>query len=85
MSDQRPLDYAASGVDIDRSDDVKHRIRSVVESTFTAGARGAFGGFGGMFRIPADFQRLVEIGAKDVEARVRDFQRLVAFDAEIPA
>ena len=42
MSDQRPLDYAASGVDIDRSDDVKHRIRAVVESTFPAGARGAF-------------------------------------------
>ena len=39
-----PLDYAAAGVDIDRSDDVKQRIRAVVESTFTAGARGAFGG-----------------------------------------
>ncbi|MBW8769405.1 MAG: phosphoribosylformylglycinamidine cyclo-ligase [Gemmatimonadetes bacterium] len=65
MSDQRPLDYAASGVDIDRSDDVKHRIRSVVESTFTAGARGAFGGFGGMFRIPADFQRPVLVSSAD--------------------
>ena len=59
MSDEQPLDYAAAGVDIDRSDSVKHRIRAVVESTFTAGARGAFGGFGGMFRIPADFRRLV--------------------------
>jgi phosphoribosylformylglycinamidine cyclo-ligase len=65
VSDQRPLDYAASGVDIDRSDDVKHRIRSVVESTFTAGARGAFGGFGGMFRIPADFQRPVLVSSAD--------------------
>ena len=65
MSDQRPLDYAASGVDIDRSDDVKHRIRAVVESTFTAGARGAFGGFGGMFRIPADFQRPVLVSSAD--------------------
>ena len=65
MSDQKPLDYAASGVDIDRSDDVKHRIRAVVESTFTAGARGAFGGFGGMFRIPAGFQRPVLVSSAD--------------------
>ena len=65
MSDQRPLDYASSGVDIDRSDDVKHRIRTVVESTFTAGARGAFGGFGSMFRIPADFQRPVLVSSAD--------------------
>jgi phosphoribosylformylglycinamidine cyclo-ligase len=65
VSDQRPLDYASSGVDIDRSDDVKHRIRSVVESTFTAGARGAFGGFGGMFRIPAGFQRPVLVSSAD--------------------
>jgi phosphoribosylformylglycinamidine cyclo-ligase len=65
VSDQRPLDYAACGVDIDRSDDVKHRIRAVVESTFTAGARGAFGGFGGMFRIPADFQRPVLVSSAD--------------------
>jgi phosphoribosylformylglycinamidine cyclo-ligase len=65
VSDKKPLDYAASGVDIDRSDDVKHRIRAVVESTFTAGARGAFGGFGGMFRIPADFQRPVLVSSAD--------------------
>jgi len=65
MSDQRPLDYAASGVDIDRSDAVKRRIRAVVESTFTAGARGSFGGFGGMFRIPADFQRPVLVSSAD--------------------
>lgn len=65
MSDERPLDYASAGVDIDRSDSVKHRIRAVVESTFTAGARGAFGGFGGMFRIPADFQRPVLVSSAD--------------------
>ena len=65
MSDEQPLDYAAAGVDIDRSDSVKQRIRAVVESTFTAGARGAFGGFGGMFRIPADFQRPVLVSSAD--------------------
>jgi phosphoribosylformylglycinamidine cyclo-ligase len=65
MSDEQPLDYAAAGVDIGRSDSVKQRIRAVVESTFTAGARGSFGGFGGMFRIPADFQRPVLVSSAD--------------------
>jgi phosphoribosylformylglycinamidine cyclo-ligase len=65
VTDERPLDYASAGVDIDRSDSVKQRIRAVVESTFTAGARGAFGGFGGMFRIPADFQRPVLVSSAD--------------------
>lgn len=65
MTDEGRLDYASSGVDIERSDDVKKRIRSVVESTFTAGARGAFGGFGGMFRIPAEAQRPVLVASAD--------------------
>ncbi|MDB4915820.1 MAG: phosphoribosylformylglycinamidine cyclo-ligase [Gemmatimonadetes bacterium] len=65
MTENEGLDYASSGVDIDRSDDVKRRIRSVVESTFTAGARGAFGGFGGMFRIPAEAQRPVLVASAD--------------------
>ena len=65
MTDEKGLDYASSGVDIERSDAVKRRIRSVVESTFTAGARGAFGGFGGMFRIPAEAQRPVLVASAD--------------------
>jgi phosphoribosylformylglycinamidine cyclo-ligase len=59
------LDYASAGVDIERSDAVKRRIRTVVESTFTAGARGAFGGFGGMFRIPAEARRPVLVSSAD--------------------
>jgi phosphoribosylformylglycinamidine cyclo-ligase len=46
------LDYRSAGVDIDAADDAKARIRRHVESTLTAGARGTFGGFGGMFRMP---------------------------------
>ncbi len=65
MSADDGLEYADAGVDIDRSDAVKRRIRSVVESTFTAGARGAFGGFGGMHRIPATFQRPVLVSSAD--------------------
>jgi phosphoribosylformylglycinamidine cyclo-ligase len=65
VSGEGPLDYSRAGVDIDRSDAVKRRIRSVVESTFTAGARGAFGGFGGMYRIPADVRRPVLVASAD--------------------
>jgi phosphoribosylformylglycinamidine cyclo-ligase len=65
VSGDAPLDYSAAGVDLDRSDAVKRRIRSVVESTFTAGARGAFGGFGGMYRIPAEARRPVLVASAD--------------------
>ena len=46
------LSYGDAGVSIDAADEAKSRIRALVESTFTAGARGGFGGFGGMFRVP---------------------------------
>ena len=65
MSDDTPLDYSSAGVDLGRSDAVKRRIRAVVESTFTAGARGAFGGFGGMYRIPAELRRPVLVASAD--------------------
>ena len=59
------LDYRAAGVDIDAAEDSKERIRRHVESTFTAGARGAFGGFGGMFRMPAGARRPVLVASAD--------------------
>ena len=59
------LDYRAAGVDIDAADDAKARIRRLVESTFTAGALGRFGGFGGMFRMPAEFRRPVLVASAD--------------------
>jgi phosphoribosylformylglycinamidine cyclo-ligase len=78
VSDEKRLDYAGSGVDIERSDAVKRRIRAVVESTFTAGARGGFGGFGGMFRIPAEARRPVLVSSADgVGTKLR-----VAIDAD---
>jgi phosphoribosylformylglycinamidine cyclo-ligase len=60
-----PLDYRAAGVDIDAADDAKWRIKRLVESTFTAGTRGAFGGFGGMFRVPADVKRPLLVASAD--------------------
>ena len=60
-----PLDYRAAGVDIEAADDAKTRIRKLVESTFTGGARGKFGGFGGMFRVPADARSPLLVASAD--------------------
>lgn len=60
-----PMDYRSSGVDIDAGDDAKRRIRELVESTYTAGVRGAFGAFGGMFRIPDDVPRPLLVASAD--------------------
>jgi phosphoribosylformylglycinamidine cyclo-ligase len=59
------ISYRAAGVDIEAADDAKGRIKRLVESTFTAGARGAFGGFGGMFRVPADARRPLLVASAD--------------------
>ena len=64
MSDDA-LTYAAAGVDIAAAEDSKHRIKRLVESTFTAGARGAFGGFGGMFRVPEGVRRPLLVSSAD--------------------
>ena len=68
MNDSRgggALDYRAAGVNIEAADDAKTRIKRLVESTFTAGARGGFGGFGGMFRMPADAKQPVLVASAD--------------------
>src|SRR5690606_22077008 len=60
-----PLDYRSAGVDIDSANEARDRIRALVESTFTEGARGRFGGFGGMFRMPSDARRPVLVASAD--------------------
>ena len=60
-----PLDYRDAGVDIDAADEAKYRIKALVESTFTAGARGGFGGFGGHFRVPAGMRAPVLVSSAD--------------------
>ena len=60
-----PLDYRGAGVDIDAAEDAKGRIKRLVESTFTAGARGAFGGFGGMFRVPPEAKKPLLVASAD--------------------
>jgi phosphoribosylformylglycinamidine cyclo-ligase len=76
-----PLDYRSAGVDIDAAEESKNRIKSLVESTFTAGTRGAFGGFGGMFKMPEGMRSPLLVSSADgvgtkiklaVEADVHD-------------
>ena len=63
--DGESLSYRSAGVDIDAANESKHRIRRLVESTFTAGVRGAFGGFGGMFRMPAGARAPLLVSSSD--------------------
>ena len=61
------MDYRSAGVDIDAAEDAKERYRRLVESTRTAGAVGAFGSFGGLFRAPVG-QSLARLAQADVDA-----------------
>lgn len=63
--EEAPLDYRAAGVDIAAADDAKARIRCLVQSTFTDGVVGGFGGFGGMFRVPSQARRAVLVASAD--------------------
>jgi phosphoribosylformylglycinamidine cyclo-ligase len=59
------LRYGSAGVDLEASATAKQRIRRLVESTFTAGAVGPFGGFGGMFRVPQGLTSPVLVASAD--------------------
>ncbi len=61
----RSLDYASAGVDIAAAEEAKSRIRALVESTFTEGVAGAFGGFGGMFRVPPGLRQPMLVSSAD--------------------
>jgi phosphoribosylformylglycinamidine cyclo-ligase len=59
------LRYGSAGVDIDASNAAKNRIKKLVESTFIGGVVGEFGGFGGMFRLPAHLTKPVLVSSAD--------------------
>ena len=62
---KKSLDYESSGVSIDAADDAKARIKKLVESTYTKNVVGGFGGFGGMFRMPAEAKRPILVSSAD--------------------
>jgi len=59
------LRYGSAGVDIDVSNAAKRRIRKLVESTFTKGVVGDFGGFGGMLRLPSGLRKPILVSSAD--------------------
>ena len=78
MTLQEPLSYRSAGVDIEAANDSKARIKRHVESTFTAGTRGVFGGFGGVFRMPEEAKRPLLVSSADgVGTKIK-----VAIDAD---
>jgi phosphoribosylformylglycinamidine cyclo-ligase len=48
---QRSVTYADAGVDIDRANRTKQRIKYLARKTFTRGVLGEIGGFGGLFAV----------------------------------
>ena len=64
MSDDA-LRYGSAGVDIDASNAAKNRIKKLVESTFSGGVVGEFGGFGGMFRLPPHLTKPILVSSAD--------------------
>jgi phosphoribosylformylglycinamidine cyclo-ligase len=65
------MDYRSAGVDIDAAEDAKERYRRLVESTRTAGAVGAFGSFGGLFRAPTGDNPLLVASADGVGTKIK--------------
>jgi len=59
------MDYRSAGVDIEVADDAKGRLKALVESTRTADMRGAFGGFGGLFRMPSGLTSPLLVASAD--------------------
>lgn len=47
----QPMDYKASGVDIDAGNETVRRIKGLARATFTPGVLSEIGSFGGLFRL----------------------------------
>ncbi len=51
MTENRPITYADAGVDIERANKTKQRIKYLAQKTFNRGVLSDIGGFGGLFSI----------------------------------
>ena len=66
QSDQsKPLSYRDAGVNIDAGNQFVEKIKSSVASTNRPGVMGSFGGFGGCFEIPDNYQQPVLVSGTD--------------------
>ena len=51
VTENRPITYADAGVDIERANRTKQRIKYLAQKTFNRGVLSEIGGFGGLFSI----------------------------------
>jgi len=51
VTENRPITYADAGVDIERANKTKQRIKYLAQKTFNRGVLSEIGGFGGLFSI----------------------------------
>ncbi len=61
----RTVTYADAGVDIDRSNRAKQRIKYLAQKTFTRGVLSDIGGFGGLFAIQKKYVDPVLVSSAD--------------------
>ncbi len=67
MSDKqkKSLSYRDAGVNIDAGNAFVDQIKSSVKSTNRPGVMGSFGGFGGLFELPENYQQPVLVSGTD--------------------
>jgi len=61
----KPLNYRDAGVNIDAGNAFVEKIKSSVASTNRPGVMGGFGGFGGCFELPENYQQPVLVSGTD--------------------
>jgi phosphoribosylformylglycinamidine cyclo-ligase len=60
-----PVTYADAGVNIDRANRTKQRIKYLAHKTFTKGVLSEIGGFGGLFNVPKTYTDPVLVSSVD--------------------
>jgi phosphoribosylformylglycinamidine cyclo-ligase len=74
-----PITYADAGVNIDRANRTKQRIRYLAHKTFTKGVLSEIGGFGGLFSVAKTYTDPVLVSSVDgVGTKLK-----VAFDMKV--
>jgi len=61
----RELSYSQAGVDLDRAEQMKHRIGELAQSTFTPAVLHGIGHFGGMYAAPGERNPYVLVSSID--------------------
>ena len=65
MSKPSPVTYADAGVNIDRANRTKQRIKYLAHKTFNKSVLSEIGGFGGLFSIPSKYKDPVLVSSVD--------------------